>query len=86
MGRGLPVLGVLPVSKKLVLSVLLLITAVVCIGLGGTLLIRSFTESSSLFSSTLESMQHSDDFYQYLSMISMGLGIAILVFLKKYWA
>jgi len=63
----------------------MLLTAIGCIGLGVSLLIRSFTDTSSLFMSTTQTLQESDDFYQHLALIATGVGFAILVFLRKYW-
>lgn len=74
------------VSKKLVLTILMVFGAFACIGLGVTLLVRSFAQSSSMFATTMESMQKGDEFQQYLSMVSMAIGLAVLVFVKKYWS
>jgi len=73
------------VSKKLVLTVLMVLSAFACIVLSITLVVRSFTQSSSLFMTTAESIRGSDDLQQYLSMVSMALGVGILVFVRKYW-
>ena len=73
-------------SNKLVLTVLMLSGALACIGLGITLLLESFSQSSSLFTTTMESMQGGDDLQQYLAMVSMAFGVGILVFVKKYWS
>ena len=74
------------VSKKLVLTILMVFGAFACIGLGVTLLVRSFAQSSSMFVTTMESMQKGDEFQQYLSMVSMAIGLGIMVFVKKYWS
>lgn len=63
----------------------MLLTAVASIGLGIDLLVRSFAESSSLFMSAAETMRESNDLYRHLSLVAMGLGVAILVFMRKYW-
>jgi len=74
------------VSNKLVLTVLMLSGALACIGLSITLFSESFSRSSSLFTTAMESMQGGDDLQQYLAMVSMAFGVGILVFVKKYWS
>ena len=64
---------------------LMLLSAIACIVLGIDLFYRSFAESTSLFMSATEVMRASNDLYQRLSMIAVGLGVVILVFLRKYW-
>jgi len=71
--------------KKILLLALMLFGALSCIGLSIFLIVRSFSESSSLFVTTVEAMQDSNETDQYLAMIFMAIGAAILVFIKKYW-
>lgn len=73
-------------SNKLVLTALMLSGALACIGLSVMLFFESFAQSSSLFTSAIDSMQGSDDFQQYLAMVSMAVGLGILVFVKKFWS
>ena len=72
-------------NKKIVLSVLMLLSAIACIALGIDLFYRSFAESTSLFMSATETMRESNEIYQRFSMIAVGLGVLIVVFLRKYW-
>ena len=71
--------------KKILLLALMLFGALSCIGLSIFLTVRSYSESSSLFVSTVEAMQNSNESDQYLALIFMAIGVAILVFIKKYW-
>ena len=62
----------------------MLFGAFACIGVSIALVFRSFSESSSLFVSTVETFRGGDEFQQYLAMIFMAIGAAIIVFVKKY--
>ena len=77
--------GICSVNSKVVLSALMLFGALACIGVSIALAFRSFTESSSLFMSTVETVRGGDEFQQYLAMIFMAIGVAIIVFVNKYW-
>jgi hypothetical protein len=77
--------GTCSVNRKVVLSALMLFGALACIGVSIALAFRSFTESSSLFMSTVETVRGGDEFQQYLAMIFMAIGVAIIVFVNKYW-
>jgi hypothetical protein len=77
--------GICPVNKKVVLSAVMLFGAFACIGVSIVLVFRSFTESSSLFMSPVETFRGGDEFQQYLALIFMAIGAAIIVFVKKYW-
>ena len=72
-------------NQKVVLSVLMLLTALACIGVGAMLLLRSFSESASLFATTTEALRESDGVSQHIAFIVSAVGVAILVFLRKYW-
>lgn len=72
-------------SQKVVLSVLMLLTAFACIGVGAMLFLRSFSESASLFASSAEALRESDGGAQHIAFIVTAVGAAILVFLRKYW-
>lgn len=78
-------LGIFALHKKILLLALMLFGALSCIGLSIFLIVRSYSESSSLFVSTVEAMQDSNETDQYLAMIFMAIGVAILVFIRKYW-